>query len=119
LGWSAEAQNKGLWDTKFPFSAREVARGGAESASGLNDQTWRPVPSSAVPTRIEIAGKRLIPPQFLALMVDAYLAAKSDTPIRVRYVQAPTAPGFLFPRQNAVQDAGHIWTLRPAPLILD
>jgi hypothetical protein len=88
-------------------------------APGLNDQTWRPVPSNAVPTRIGIAGKRLIPPQFLALMVDAYLAATPDTPINVRYFQPLTAPGFPFPRQNAVQDAGHIRTLRPAPLILD
>jgi len=100
------------------ISAREIARVAAELVPALNDQTWRPVPSNAVPVRVEIAGKRLIPAQFLALMVEAFLASTPDQPIRLRYFQPVTAPGYFFPRQNSISDGGHIWTVRPAPLKL-
>lgn len=109
-------------DETFPttvVTAIEVARTAAILAPKLNDQTWRPVPSNAVPVRVDIASKHLIPAQFLALMVDAYLAPSPETPIKLRYFQPATGPGYFFPRQNALRDGGHIWTLRPAPLILD
>ena len=99
--------------------AREVVRVAAELAPKLNDQTWKPVPSNAVPARIEIAGNRINPTQFLAMMVDAYLAPSPDAPIKLRYFQPLTGPGYFFPRQNEIQDGGHIWTLRPAVLKLE
>jgi hypothetical protein len=112
-----------LYDAEETFpnakvAAREVARVAAQLAPRLIDQTWKPVPGNAIPARIEIAGKRLIPAQFLALMAEAYLAPSPDTPIPIRYFQPLTAPGYMFPRQNALAEAGHVWTLRPAPLNL-
>jgi hypothetical protein len=108
-------------DDYFPvaeIAVSEIAAVAAKLAPSLNDQTWRPVPSNAVPVRIEIAGKRLIPAQFLRLMAEAYLAPSPDSKIKLRYFQQPTAPGYYFPRQNGLRDAGHMWTLRPAPLDL-
>jgi hypothetical protein len=99
--------------------AREVMRIAATLAPGMNDQTWKPVPSNAVPTTINVNGTRVNPAQFLALMVDAYLAPSPDTIVRLRYLVPQTTPGYLFPRQNATWDGGNIWTLRPAALKLD
>jgi hypothetical protein len=99
-------------------STADIEKAYAAEAEMLSWLTWRPVPSNAVPTRIEIAGKKLIPSQFLALMVEAYLAPTPETGIKLRYFQPFTAPGHLFPRQNTIWDGGHISTLRPAPLDL-
>jgi hypothetical protein len=109
-------------DNYFPtleLPGREVAAAATRLAPGLNDQTWRPVPANAVPSSVELAGKKLMPAQFLALMAEAYLAPSGDTRLKLRYFQPTTAPGYMFPRQNAVRDAGHIWALRPAPLDLN
>jgi hypothetical protein len=100
------------------MTAGDVARVAARLAPRLNDQTWQPAPANAIPARVEIAGKSVIPAQFLALMAEAYVAPSPDTPIKLRYFQPFTAPGYFFPRQNSGRDAGHIWTLRPAPLDL-
>jgi hypothetical protein len=100
-------------------TAGEVARIAATLTPKLNDQTWRPVPWNAVPSKIEVAGQRVNPSQFLALMVEAYLAPSQDTPIKLRYFLPLTAPGYFFPRQTETQDGGHIWTLRPAVLRLE
>jgi hypothetical protein len=100
------------------FSASAVMKAAAELAPKLNDQTWLPVPLNAVPWKVELAGKPLNPAQFLALMVDAYQAGKPDAQIHLRYLAPGTSPGEVFPRQNASNEGGHTWTLRPAPLTL-
>jgi hypothetical protein len=100
-------------------TAGEVARVAATLTPKLNDQTWRPVPWNAVPSKIEIAGQHVNPAQFLALMVEAYLAPSQDTPIKLRYFLPLTAPGYFFPRQTETRDGGHMWTLRPAVLRLE
>ena len=99
--------------------AREVMRIAATLAPELNDQTWKPVPSNAVPHSISVGGTRANPAQFLAMIIDAYLAPSPDTPIRLRYLLPLTGPGYMFPRQNETQDGGNIWTLRPAVLKLE
>jgi hypothetical protein len=105
--------------TTTAYTPGQIAEVASQLAPKLTDQTWRPVPDNAVPAHVEISGKKILPAQFLALMVKAYQSPVSTAAIRLPYYNAGTAPGGLFPRQNDKPDSGHIWTLRPAPLKLD
>lgn len=101
------------------FSCAAVMKAAAELVPRLNDPKWRPVPANMIPWKVEIEGKRLNPAQFLALMVDAYLAGTPDAQLHLRYLAPWTAPGYEFPRQSALDEGGNTWTLRPAPLKLN
>ena len=108
-------------EEKFPtatFTLQDVQRVAADLAPQLNDQTWRPVPLNAVPSQVVVAGKRMNPAQFAALMVDALLAQSPDAKLKLRYLEPLTAPAYVFPRQTSILEAGNLWTLRPAPLKL-
>lgn len=95
----------------------------AKSASGLvanlHDNTWQPVPSNVVPTRVKVDGLDLNPAQFLRLMAEALLTQSPDAKLKAKPCGMFATQDFLGMRTRAARDMGVVWTYKPAVLLLN
>ncbi|NWG13785.1 MAG: hypothetical protein HXY20_09645 [Acidobacteria bacterium] len=99
-------------------TVRSIARECVGLAAGLNDETWRPLPSNMIPAWISVDGFRLNAAQFLRLMGEAFLKADAGAGLRVRTCQMFSGLAFVFPYSRRQAETGATWTLKPALLRL-
>jgi hypothetical protein len=95
-----------------------VARVCADLVGRLHDQTWKPVPVNAIPSRVKIDGFDLNAAQFLRLMAEAIGSNPPQSKLKVKMTEMFSIVGEVVPKTRLPMEEGVAWTFKPAPLTI-
>jgi hypothetical protein len=95
-----------------------VARVCADLVGRLHDQTWKPVPVNAIPSRVKIDGFDLNAAQFLRLMAEAIGSDPPQSKLKVKMTEMFSIVGEAVPKTRLPKELGVAWTFKPAPLTI-
>ncbi|HBY62693.1 MAG TPA: hypothetical protein DEH78_22960 [Solibacterales bacterium] len=98
-------------------TAGAIAAKASELTGQLNDRTWKPVPSNAVPEWVTVDGIKLTCAQFLRLMAEAIMAPSPAATLPVRMSGVYSEASSIYPYSaRRHSEMGATWTLKPARL---
>jgi hypothetical protein len=93
-----------------------VARTASDLAGVLKDETWKPIPTNAIPMWVDMGSLHLTAGQFLRLMLESLVVPSPSAQIKVKMTNNFSGSGLGYPKQRLPIDQGGTWTFKPAPL---
>ena len=97
-------------------SVASIAGAAAALDGPLHDQTWKPAPVNAVPSRVKFGPYDLNAGQFMRLMADAILADSPTSSVKLKMTEMFSVASSVVPKNRLEIEQGAGWTYKPAPL---